>query len=104
MLVLSRKANETIVLDNAIEVTVLEILGERVKIGINAPRDVPIVRQELLHQPETIIHHRRSRPRRRPTPARPRPMPRHARSSSIDARQPIADPTPRSGGRRAAFL
>ncbi len=50
MLVLSRKANETIVLDNAIEVTVLEILGERVKIGINAPRDVPIVRQELLHQ------------------------------------------------------
>jgi len=53
MLVLSRKANETIVLDNAIEVTVLEILGERVKIGINAPRDIPIVRQELLHQTRT---------------------------------------------------
>ena len=50
MLVLSRKANETIVVDDAIEVTVLEILGDRVKIGINAPRDVPIVRQELLHQ------------------------------------------------------
>ncbi|MCY3913719.1 MAG: carbon storage regulator [Chloroflexi bacterium] len=50
MLVLSRKATETIVVDDAIEVTVLEILGDRVKIGINAPRDVPIVRQELLHQ------------------------------------------------------
>lgn len=50
MLVLSRKANETIIVDDAIEVTVLEILGDRVKIGINAPRDVPIVRQELLHQ------------------------------------------------------
>ena len=50
VLVLSRKANETIVVDDAIEVTVLEILGDRVKIGINAPREVPIVRQELLHQ------------------------------------------------------
>ena len=53
MLVLSRKANETIVLGDSIEVTVLEILGERVKIGINAPRDVPIVRQELLHRTQT---------------------------------------------------
>ena len=50
MLVLSRKVNETIVLGDTIEVTVLEILGERVKIGINAPRDVAIVRQELLNR------------------------------------------------------
>ena len=53
MLVLSRKANETIVVGEAIEVTVLEILGERVKIGINAPRDITIVRQELLHQSQS---------------------------------------------------
>lgn len=53
MLVLSRKPNETIVVGDAIEVTVLEILGDRVKIGINAPRDVPIVRQELLHKTPT---------------------------------------------------
>ena len=50
MLVLSRKVNETIVVGDVIEVTVLEVVGERVKIGINAPREVSIVRQELLDQ------------------------------------------------------
>lgn len=35
---------------DVIEVTVLEVVGERVKIGINAPREVSIVRQELLDQ------------------------------------------------------
>ncbi len=50
MLVLSRKVNESIVVGGNIEVKVLEVTGERVKIGINAPREISIVRQELLEQ------------------------------------------------------
>ena len=50
MLILSRKINESIVVGEVIEVKILEVAGERVKIGISAPRDVSIVRRELLDQ------------------------------------------------------
>ena len=50
MLILSRKINESIVVGGVIEVKILEVAGERVKIGITAPRDVSIVRRELLDQ------------------------------------------------------
>ncbi len=49
MLVLRRKVGETIILDGIITISVLAVEGERVKIGINAPPDVTIVREELLH-------------------------------------------------------
>ena len=42
MLALARKVNESIILNDNIEVTVLEVKGDQVKIGINAPKDVPI--------------------------------------------------------------
>ena len=48
MLVLRRKVGEAIVLNGVITVYVLAVEGERVKLGINAPPDVVIVRQELL--------------------------------------------------------
>jgi carbon storage regulator len=48
MLVLRRKVGESIILDGVISVSVLAVEGERVKIGINAPPDVTIVREELL--------------------------------------------------------
>jgi carbon storage regulator len=48
MLVLRRKAGEAIVLNGVIRIYVLAIEGERVKLGIDAPPDVVIVRQELL--------------------------------------------------------
>jgi carbon storage regulator len=48
MLVLTRKAGERIVIDNEIVVEVLEVQGNRVRIGIQAPQGVPILRQELL--------------------------------------------------------
>jgi carbon storage regulator len=48
MLVLSRKKGQTLVIDGRIEVTVLEVEGETVKIGIAAPREVRIARKELL--------------------------------------------------------
>ncbi len=48
MLVLSRKKGQTIVIDAQIEVTVLEVEGDVVKIGISAPGHIPIIRQELI--------------------------------------------------------
>lgn len=48
MLVLRRKVGETIILDGVITISVLAVEGERVKLGISAPPDVTIVREELL--------------------------------------------------------
>ncbi|MDL1909805.1 carbon storage regulator CsrA [Chloroflexi bacterium CFX6] len=48
MLVLTRKVDESIVIGDSIVVTVLAIEGEQIKIGIDAPRDVPILRQEVF--------------------------------------------------------
>ncbi len=50
MLALSRKKNEALVLNNNIEITVLEIKGEQVKLGITAPKDVPVYRKEVYVQ------------------------------------------------------
>lgn len=50
MLALSRKKNEALVINNNVEITVLEIKGEQVKLGISAPRDVPVYRKEVYVQ------------------------------------------------------
>ena len=50
MLALSRKKNEALIINNNIEVTVLEIKGEQVKLGISAPKDVPVYRKEVYAQ------------------------------------------------------
>lgn len=47
MLVLTRRQSESIVIQGDITITVLEIAGERVKLGVNAPAHVLILRQEL---------------------------------------------------------
>ncbi|REJ72281.1 MAG: carbon storage regulator [Planctomycetota bacterium] len=47
MLVLSRKKNESIIIDDRITVTVVEIRGDKVRLGIEAPREVPIHRSEV---------------------------------------------------------
>ncbi len=49
MLVLSRKKNESIVIDNHIVITVVEIRGDKVRLGITAPKEVPVYRQEILN-------------------------------------------------------
>ena len=48
MLVLSRKRNESVVINDQIVVTVVEVRGDKVRLGIQAPRDVPIHRSELM--------------------------------------------------------
>lgn len=50
MLALSRKENESIMIGNDIEITILEIKGEQVKLGITAPKSVPIYREEVYTQ------------------------------------------------------
>lgn len=50
MLALSRKVNESIMIGNDVEITILDIKGDQIKIGINAPKSVPIYRKELYLQ------------------------------------------------------
>jgi carbon storage regulator len=47
MLVLSRKKNETIIINDRITVTVIEIRGDKVRLGIDAPKDVAVHRREI---------------------------------------------------------
>ncbi|MDE6893082.1 MAG: carbon storage regulator CsrA [Lachnospiraceae bacterium] len=50
MLALSRKKNEALIINNNIEITILEIKGEQVKLGISAPKEVPVYRKEVYMQ------------------------------------------------------
>ena len=47
MLILSRKKNESIIINDNIEISVVEIKGDQIKLGINAPKSVKIFRQEI---------------------------------------------------------
>ena len=47
MLVLTRKSNQSIMIGDDIEISVLAIMGEKVRIGIEAPRSVPVFRREV---------------------------------------------------------
>ena len=48
MLVVTRKTEESVIIADNIEVTILDVSGDRVKIGISAPKDIRIIRNELL--------------------------------------------------------
>ena len=50
MLALARKVNQSIVIGNDVEITILEIKGDQIKIGIDAPKSVPIYRKEIYVQ------------------------------------------------------
>jgi carbon storage regulator len=47
LLVLTRKSNQSIMIGDDIEVSVLSVMGEKVRIGIQAPRDIPVFRKEV---------------------------------------------------------
>ncbi len=48
MLILTRKSGETLLLGDSIEVTIVEVMGDKVKIAIDAPKEVKILRKELV--------------------------------------------------------
>ena len=48
MLVLSRKLDESIVIDNRITITLLEVRENRIRLGIEAPKEIPVMRKELI--------------------------------------------------------
>lgn len=50
MLALSRKKDEVVIINDDIEITIIEIKGDQVKIGISAPKSVPIYRKEVYMQ------------------------------------------------------
>jgi carbon storage regulator len=68
MLVLSRKKNESIVINNDITVTVVEIRGDKVRLGIVAPKEVPVHRQEVF---DAI--HGKGAEAKAPAPVAPKP-------------------------------
>lgn len=50
MLVLARRGGQSIIIGENIEITVVEVQGDKVKLGISAPKEVPVMRKELLEE------------------------------------------------------
>ena len=71
MLVLTRKSNQSIMIGDDIEVSVLSVMGEKVRIGIQAPQKIPVFRKEIYLE----IHSEAAEglPRRQHRPARGAP-------------------------------
>ena len=58
MLVLTRKSNQSIMIGDDVEVSVLSVMGEKVRIGIQAPQEIPVFRKEIyleIHRDEGAI-------------------------------------------------
>ncbi len=63
MLVLTRKTNQSIVIGDDIEITVLSVSGDKVRIGIEAPRDIAVFRREVLDNDERPAQRRTAPPK-----------------------------------------
>jgi carbon storage regulator len=58
MLVLTRKSNQSIMIGDDVEVSVLSVMGEKVRIGIQAPQEIPVFRKEIyleIHREDGTI-------------------------------------------------
>jgi carbon storage regulator len=91
MLVLTRKSNQSIMIGDDIEVSVLSIMGEKVRIGIQAPRDVPVFRREVYLE----IQQERRGARR----GRGAPRPHRGRDGAPQARRAVGTARPRGVAR-----
>jgi len=86
LLVLTRKSNQSIMIGDDIEITVLSIMGEKVRIGIQAPREVPVFRKEVYLE---IQEEREAEPPEEedaPAPERP-----PGRAAKEEPRRPATD-------------
>ncbi|GHT17914.1 hypothetical protein FACS1894189_4760 [Planctomycetales bacterium] len=63
MLVLSRKKNESVVINDSISIVVVEIRGDKVRLGIEAPKDVPVHRREVYDAIQETAHRESHRER-----------------------------------------
>ncbi len=89
MLVLTRKSNQSIMIGDDIEVSVLSIMGEKVRIGIQAPRDIPVFRKEVyLEIQQENVARRRQRARRGRRRAQ---APEHQQSALAEVREAILE-------------
>ena len=79
MLVLSRQRDETIMIGDDVEITVVDIRGDKVRLGINAPRSVQVHRKEVYEAIQR--ENRKAQGDETPPPAAPRPRPRTTRES-----------------------
>ncbi len=83
MLVLSRKKNESIVINNDITIVVVEIRGDKVRLGVEAPKEVPVHRREVY---EAIRRNNTSfRPEESPGAESPAPAAEHPSASEADS-------------------
>ena len=79
MLVLSRQRNEVIMIGDGIEITIVDIRGDKVKLGITAPRDVTVHRKEVY---EAIVRQNRASANMRPEDLPHAPGPANAKEPS----------------------
>lgn len=83
MLVLSRKKNESIVINNDITIVVVEIRGDKVRLGVEAPKEVPVHRREVYEairrgeEERAAARAQTSTPTQSPTPSPPSEAPEH---------------------------